>query len=129
VGNSLLIVFGPFDESLDGSQQRSAQVRESVFDARRNFGVHAPVDQAVALEVAQSHGQHASADPVDLSSKFAESKGLLVQQRDHQKGPLVGDTIENLPDATVLAGIPLVRVTAIAATSVGHLVTSLRGTD
>jgi hypothetical protein len=50
----LLIVFGPFDESLDCSQQRSAQVRESVFDARRNFEVHAPIDQAGALEVAQS---------------------------------------------------------------------------
>lgn len=125
----MLIVFGPLDESLDCAQQRSAQFRQSVLDTWRDFRIHAAFDQPVALEVAESHGQHSSADSVDLTSEFTESEGLLFQQSDHQKRPFVCDTIENLPDAAVLARIPLVRITATTAARVGYLVTSLWGTD
>ncbi len=85
MSDSVLIVFRPLDESLDCSQQRSTQFRQPVLDTWRYFRVHAAIDQPVALEVAQSHGQHTSTDSVDLSSEFTESEGLLLQQCDHQK--------------------------------------------
>jgi hypothetical protein len=67
----------------------------------------------------QRHSQHALADAVDLTTKFAEAKCLLLEQGDHQQRPLVGDSIEDLANLAVFPGIPLERVvTAIGIRAV-----------
>jgi len=100
----------PGDERLDGGVQGGAQRRERVLHARRHDGVHGALDQAVALELAQGHGQHPLADPVHQPLELGEAQRPVLEQRDHQQRPLVGDPVEDLTNLASLAHVPLDRV-------------------
>jgi hypothetical protein len=87
--------------------QRRAERGERVLDARRYHGVDPPRHEPVALELAQRDREHALADPVDPPLQLGEAQRPLLEQRDRQQRPLVGDAVEDLADLAVVAGVPL----------------------
>ena len=62
--------------------QGAAQRGQLVLDPGRHLGVHVPLDEAVAFEVAQRLGQDLPADPFDRGAQVAEAHAA-VAEHDH----------------------------------------------
>ncbi len=118
-GDLVLVGLGPDHDGLDLFMKRPSQWGELVFDTWRHHRVHRPVDQTVPLELAQGDGQHPLADAIDLPAQLVEAQDTLVEQGDHEHGPLVGDPVEDLANFAILACIPLKDVVIPDVVGVG----------
>lgn len=85
------VLVGPAAHSVDRRPKALARPGEGVFDPRRHGGVHAALDQTVALQHAQILGEHLVADALDLVPQLAEAQGASTEGLDDQERPLVGD--------------------------------------
>src|SRR5437763_1875964 len=98
--------FRPAGKVAHRREQGLAHRGERVVHPGWHDRVHGPRDEAVPLETAQCHGEHALADPVDVVKKLGEAAAALAQAGDHEYGPLVADAhqhLAHLPRRTVLA--------------------------
>src|SRR5882757_6310665 len=77
---------GPVGQSVDRHPQALARLGEGVLDPRRHGGVHAPVDQAVALQHARVPGEHLVA--IATGTKMVVVSGQLSWDAD---GVTVGE--------------------------------------
>ena len=69
---------------------------QGVVDPRWDDRVDLTADEAVALQAAQSHGEHPLADPVDRPEQFREPTRPVAQPGDDEDGPLVADAVEHV---------------------------------
>jgi hypothetical protein len=60
--------------------------------------------------VAERDREHSLADAVDLAPQLGEAHRAVLEQRDDEQRPLVGDPVEDLADLAALARVPLERV-------------------
>src|ERR1700730_17078722 len=86
------------DQRIDRLDERRAQRRQAVLD-RHGYGrVGGAPDDAVALEMAQRHREHALADVGQRASDVHEALGPAVQEGDDEHRPLVANAVEDVAD-------------------------------
>ena len=92
----------PFEELLNGVEQRPPKWSEFVLHLGRAHRVHRARHIAVAFQVTQLSREHAVRDVSDESFNFVEPFGTVFEYGKDQKTPLVSDLIEHVAKRTVL---------------------------
>src|SRR5438093_8414497 len=93
---------GPRHQPPDELTQRRAKGRERVLNAGRHFGVHRPCDQAVTLQPAKRHGEHALADAIHLLSQLVEpQRSRIAEHVNDVDGPGVAHAREDVACVTI----------------------------
>ena len=87
--------FRPTAETLQRFDQGATQPGEGVFHLGRHHWMNGAPDQAVALQTAQSLGQHFLRDAANLALQFDISLGPMGQDLNNKGGPFVGDAIQD----------------------------------
>jgi hypothetical protein len=94
----------------------ATQRRQRVFDTWRNFGENGSVDQPSVLHPLQGCRQHLRADSLQLSTKFSEPLGTVLEHADRERRPLVCEQVEHLAagargrvDVVAVAGVHYVH--------------------
>ena len=84
----LLVLEAPPGERAERDQQVLTDGRQLVLDARRDARVDVPLDDPVALELAQRRAQHPAGDAVDLPQQLVEAVRALPELGEHDDTPL-----------------------------------------
>ena len=82
------VLHPPARQRHERRQQVLAERGQVVLDARRHARVDAPLDEAVALELAQRRAEHAPGHTVDLPQQLVEAVRAGRQPRQHDDAPL-----------------------------------------
>jgi hypothetical protein len=62
--------------------------------------MHCALDEAVALEAAQSLGEHFLRDPSDLALKGSIAHRAAGKNLDGKRGPFISNAVEHQPGGT-----------------------------
>ena len=90
---------------MSGRNQRAANFRQFIVDARRNGGKHRARDQSIALQPAQRQRQHALGDGAHRPADFVEAHGAVGQEPDDVNRPLVPDAGQHIRHRPAVAAI------------------------
>ena len=94
----------PGAERLQRPGEARAERRQGVLDARRDLGVHAAADEAVALHRAQRLGQHLLGDRLEVGEQLVVAAGAVAEREQHVDRPLRGQQAERVVDQPPRAG-------------------------
>src|SRR5713101_6027363 len=92
----------PQAETAHRLEQRMAELRELVIDARRNGREQCAGHEPVALEPPERQGQHPLRDAAERAAQLVEPHRPLPQGGDDQHRPLVADAGEYLADRAAI---------------------------
>lgn len=95
------VSFRPTTQGSQRFNQRPAQARQRVLNARPHPIVSLSQNEAVPLETAERLGQHFLGNAADIPAEFAVTKGPIRQHLDDQCRPFIRDPIEDDPRWTL----------------------------
>lgn len=91
------MVLRPVANRLERFDQSAPQGCEGVLDVRRYDGMDLACDEAVKLQASEGLGQHLLGHAADPPLQFSVAKSLFRERSDHESGPSIGDSVEDLP--------------------------------
>ncbi len=92
--------FRPSAKPLQWLNQCASQSRERIFHLRRHDGMHDALHQAVALEAAQSLGEHFLRNPADFALKCGVPHRAARENLDYERSPFVSNPVKHEPGRT-----------------------------
>src|SRR5688572_23622971 len=96
---------GPDPDAAKRRAEAFPERGQPIVHARGDDGMDAARHEPVALELAESFGQHALADAVDALAQAGEAHLFLAFQGiDDEERPAVSDALENLAHELALLG-------------------------
>jgi hypothetical protein len=99
------IVCRPIYQDCNRIQQALSQLRQVVFDARRNGWVHGSGDQTVALHGFQCEREHPLRDTFDPVAQFAEALSAVPEHAHDLHAPFVTYAVQDFADGETFGGI------------------------
>lgn len=112
-----MVFICPGDQAFHGDENGASQLRQFVFDTRRDFRIDSATDEAVLFQPPQGAGKHLFGDVADFARKRIEAHRPAFQRFQNKQAPLIADTIKNVPDRTGL----LEYKRLIGNVAVGHV--------
>lgn len=100
VGNSMLVLYGPIAQGIQGLPERTPERCEPVVDSWRDHRRDDAVDQTILLQLPQDTRQGFLGDVANLAFQFGKPLRSLVQKPDKEDRPLAADSREKVPDRT-----------------------------
>ena len=91
------VFFRPAAKRVQRLNQGPAQSREGVFHFRRHDWMHFALHEAIALEAAQSLGEHLLRNPADRALEFGITHRSARQDLNNERRPLIGNPLEDKP--------------------------------
>ncbi|OWK20814.1 hypothetical protein AJ88_25435 [Mesorhizobium amorphae CCBAU 01583] len=81
-----------------------AKLGQLIVDTRRDGRKHGAGDEAVALQPAQSGGQHLLRNAAHGAAQFVEAQRSVAELADDEHGPFVADTLQDFRDGAAILG-------------------------